>query len=195
MRLPDGAACMLVGGGGRFVWYSCMYTYPIINVFRSVYDAFSSHSTPFSFTMMHSYFFFFLLFISNTYILSLFLPFLPSPFLSCLHLPSPILLPFSTVILLYFLSWLFLPSSSIYPLLFLLQALLNGTAVVDDIVLSATYTITFPGVGQADPQTVEGQVRERRVCCVLRSSSNDDLLTHILTTHKCRYKFLSIIIW
>lgn len=41
------------------------------------------------------------------------------------------------------------------------QTVLRGTAVVEDTSLNADYIVTFPGEGQAPPQTVTGKVSEK----------------------------------
>lgn len=43
----------------------------------------------------------------------------------------------------------------------LLQTVLRGTAVVEDATLNANYKVTFPGVGEAPAQTVDGDVAEK----------------------------------
>lgn len=42
-----------------------------------------------------------------------------------------------------------------------LQTLLTGTVLVEDVRLLADYTVTFAGKGEAPAQTVSGQVTER----------------------------------
>ncbi|KAK4319499.1 hypothetical protein Pmani_009568 [Petrolisthes manimaculis] len=41
------------------------------------------------------------------------------------------------------------------------ETVLTGTAVVDDAIINANYKVTFPGTGQAEAQTVEGEASER----------------------------------